>query len=96
MKPRPMRRAIWLTVMFAALGCMPRAARIPPKAASDMQCAESQLTVLEVENQGDSGPHLVMGCGKKAVYELNNLGEWVVNAPIVKDPTHIKITPAPP
>jgi hypothetical protein len=71
---------------------MPRAARIPAKASSDMQCPEAQLNVLEVDNQGDSGPHLVMGCGKKAVYELNNFGEWVVNAPIVKDPTHIKVS----
>jgi hypothetical protein len=79
---------------FAALvltACLPRAARIPPKAADDMKCPQAKLQVLEVESQGDSGPHLVMGCGKKAVYELNNLGDWVLNAPIQRDPTHLKL-----
>jgi hypothetical protein len=89
------KRVCTAAVVLALGGaCVPRAARIPPKAATDMQCPEHSLTVLEVDNQGDSGPHLVMGCGKKAVYELNNFGEWVVNAPISTDPTHVK--PPPP
>jgi hypothetical protein len=79
--------------LSAAVGCMPRAARIPAKASMDLRCPEQQITVLEVDNQGDTGPHRVIGCGKQVVYELNNLGEWVVNEPIVKEPTHIKITP---
>jgi len=73
-----------------ALGCMPRAARIPAKAAVDMECPQAQITVMEVEQQGDTGPHWAMGCGKKVVYELDNRGEWVVNAPVVKDLQHIK------
>jgi hypothetical protein len=78
----------WVVI---SLSCVPRAARIPPKAAVDMQCPEPQLKVMEIENQGDTGQHLVMGCGKKAIYELNNLGDWVLNAPISKDPTHVKL-----
>ena len=87
-----MRVLLVLLALAAAPGCMPRAARIPAKATVDMQCPEPQLTVMEVDNQGDIGPHRVIGCGKQVVYVMNNLGEWVVNEPIVKEPTHIKIT----
>jgi hypothetical protein len=81
-----------LFALLGASGCMARAARIPAKAAVDLQCPEPQIKVIEVDNQGDTGPHRVIGCGKQVVYELNNLGEWVVNEPILKEPTHIKIT----
>ncbi len=88
----PMRRRNVIVGLLALCSaCLPRAAKIPAKAAVDMQCPESQLTVMEVENQGDNGQHLVMGCGKKAIYELNNMGDWVLNAPISKDPTHVKL-----
>jgi len=85
-----MRLVPFLTAALAASGCAPRAARIPAKAAEDMQCPKDQISVMEVESQGDSGPHWAMGCGKKVVYELDSRGEWVVNAPILKDPQHIK------
>lgn len=84
-----------LAAALVLAACVPRAARIPPKAADEMHCPEAQLTLMEVEHQGDSGPHLVMGCGKKAVYELNNMGDWVLNAPIQTDPSHIKVESPP-
>ncbi len=84
-----MKRALLFGLVFCA--CMPRAARIPQKAATDMQCPEAQLQVLEVDNGGDTGQHLVMGCGKKAIYELNNMGEWVLHDVISKDTTHVKL-----
>lgn len=67
---------------------MRHAAKIPAKAALDMECAPEQLTVLELGG-GDTGSHLVTGCGKKATYEMNPLGDWVLNGPVTRDPKFI-------
>jgi hypothetical protein len=78
-----------LAIATVAIGCVPRAAKIPPKAAVDMQCPESSLTVMELSGGGE-GPHLVQGCGKKATYELNPFGDWVLNDTVSVDPKYIK------
>ncbi len=84
-----MRSALAALTLALSLGCVPRSAKIPPKAAVEMQCPQASLTMVEISG-GDTGSHLVQGCGKKAVYELNPLGDWVLNAPVSVDPKYIK------
>ncbi len=76
-----------LSVLLAA-GCVHKAQLIPNKAMQDMQCATESLTVMELGG-GEEGAHLVTGCGKKATYELNPLGDWVLTGPVTQDPTYI-------
>jgi hypothetical protein len=72
-------------------GCTPKAALIPPRAETDLNCPRDQLTVVEKDYAGDTGPHYAIGCGKRAVYEMNPFGEWVITGPVQKDPTYVKL-----
>ncbi len=68
--------------------CARKSALIPAKAVQDMHCASESLTVRDLGG-GDEGAHLVSGCGRKATYELNPLGDWVLTGPVTTDPTYI-------
>ncbi|MBI3182606.1 MAG: hypothetical protein HYZ28_10765 [Myxococcales bacterium] len=73
---------------LAFSACVRHAAKIPGKASADLSCPASQITVMELGG-GDTGQHLVSGCGKKAIYEVNPLGDWVLNAPPTVDPSYV-------
>ncbi len=83
-----MTRAIGLLLVLSFSACARHAARIPAKAARDLECPEGQISVMELGG-GDTGQHLVRGCGKKAIYEMNPLGDWVLNGPPIPDPTYV-------
>jgi len=84
-----------LVLAAVLLGCTPKAALIPPRAAVDLNCPQDQVQVLEKDNAGDTGEHYAIGCGKRTVYMMNPFGEWVITGPIVNDPSHVTLPPPP-
>jgi hypothetical protein len=81
--------AVALVAAAVSGGCARHAAKIPLKASTDLSCPPGELQIFDL-GSGDTGPHYVLGCGKKATYEMNPLGEWVLNGPIVADPQYVK------
>jgi hypothetical protein len=88
-------RPVGLLLLLAVVtGCTPKAALIPPKASTELNCPADQLQIVEKDSAGDTGPHYAMGCGKRAVYEMNPFGEWVITGAVQSDPKYVKLPPA--